>query len=503
MRIVNSIICFFLFFLSFLSCVDSFFIGSPLRLASSSSPLTVKYHNVGIRTILIKNQLCYVTNCVCSVSKFRDENFEEHNGDERPRNNRSVILSQSQSVRNFLLPFFLSLWASSNNIFVNNVNALPQRPPESNAQAILLEAIPNPPGSSSSSSSSGSGSGLQLVKTIGLELSKMTSEGSGNIRSVDAKGQKGVKGWAEATKIYRNVESKLNQKDVQTRILKEANGGEEIYEDLKKKVANLGLEISNQDREATVANQIDALRDLDKLAVKSYEMSMSSYNENNNKNVKSDSSSIGGGGSNEYKDKYPMLNGRAEIEMVVKSKKNMNHLGTIILTLDGINAPVTSGCFFDLVEKGYYNSKNIVAVDESSVVFGNDKDSKTNFNNIPFEVKIEGEDVISYEETFEEQFKYKAKPQLPFSAYGALAMLHPNGNPNGATGSEAFFLKFDPIYTPAGLNTLDGNYAVFGYITKGAVEIDELEVNDIIESVKILDGKQYMTYPSSSSSSSN
>ena len=45
--------------------------------------------------------------------------------------------------------------------------------------------------------------------------------------------------------------------------------------------------------------------------------------ENNNKNVTSDSSSIGGGGSNEYKDKYPMLNGRAEIEMVVKSKKNM------------------------------------------------------------------------------------------------------------------------------------------------------------------------------------
>ena len=135
-------------------------------------------------------------------------------------------------------------------------------------------------------------------------------------------------------------------------------------------------------------------------------------------------------------------------------------------------------------------------MDESSVVFGDDKESRTGFNNIPFEVKIQGEDTISYEETFEEQLKYKAKPQLPFSAYGALAMLHPNGNPNGATGNQAFFLKFDPIYTPAGLNTLDGNYAVFGYVTKGAIELDDLEVNDIIESVKVLDGKEYMSYPS-------
>lgn len=43
----------------------------------------------------------------------------------------------------------------------------------------------------------------------------------------------------------------------------------------------------------------------------------------------------------------------------------------------------------------------------------------------------------SYGETLEEQGLYQARPVLPFSAYGTMAMLHPPDDPNG--GSAAAF----------------------------------------------------------------
>jgi peptidylprolyl isomerase len=48
-------------------------------------------------------------------------------------------------------------------------------------------------------------------------------------------------------------------------------------------------------------------------------------------------------------------------------------------------------------------------------------------------------------------------------------------------------LKFDPSYTPAGLNTLDGAYSVFGYVLEGADLLDDLAIGDTIVSVKIVD----------------
>jgi len=63
-------------------------------------------------------------------------------------------------------------------------------------------------------------------------------------------------------------------------------------------------------------------------------------------------------------------------------------------------------------------------------------------------------------------------------------MAHPSDNPNGGS-SQIFFLKFDPVYTPAGLNTLDGNYAIFGYVTQGSAALDDMDVGDKIESVSI------------------
>jgi peptidylprolyl isomerase len=66
-------------------------------------------------------------------------------------------------------------------------------------------------------------------------------------------------------------------------------------------------------------------------------------------------------------------------------------------------------------------------------------------------------------------------------------MLHPADDPNGG-GSEFMALKFDPAYTPAGLNTLDGAYSVLGYIVEGAEALDDLDKGDQIVDVKVLSG---------------
>lgn len=56
-------------------------------------------------------------------------------------------------------------------------------------------------------------------------------------------------------------------------------------------------------------------------------------------------------------------------------------------------------------------------------------------------------------------------------------------------------LKSDPSYTPAGLNTLDGAFAVFGYVVDGQDFLDELQEGDVIQSAKLVSGSEYLKQP--------
>lgn len=49
--------------------------------------------------------------------------------------------------------------------------------------------------------------------------------------------------------------------------------------------------------------------------------------------------------------------------------------------------------------------------------------------------------------------------------------------------------------TPTGANLLDGRYAVFGYVIDGADLLQECQAGDVIESIKITDGLQYLQRP--------
>lgn len=131
--------------------------------------------------------------------------------------------------------------------------ALPQKPPETNAQQLLIDALPEK---------------SSVVADLASTLAKLTTEGSGNIRSVDTKGSKGIKPWPEVIKGQRAATAILSTKN--NDLLKGVKPSDEkeaqaALAAIKEGVYNLGLAAETQDRAGGVAAQVSALRALDRL----------------------------------------------------------------------------------------------------------------------------------------------------------------------------------------------------------------------------------------------
>ncbi|MCS6793351.1 MAG: peptidylprolyl isomerase [Oscillatoriaceae bacterium SKW80] len=192
----------------------------------------------------------------------------------------------------------------------------------------------------------------------------------------------------------------------------------------------------------------------------------------------------------------PQLKGRATVEMTTEK-------GTITMIVDGYSAPVTAGNFVDLVQRGFYDGLEFIRSEESYVLQAGDPpgpeegfiDPATGkYRNIPLEILVKGDTVPTYGITLEDAGRYRDMPVLPFSAYGAVAMARPEFDPNGAS-SQFFFFLFEPELTPAGLNLLDGRYAVFGYVVEGKEVLGKLKQGDKIISAKVIDGAEYLVQP--------
>ncbi|OLP19382.1 peptidylprolyl isomerase [Leptolyngbya sp. 'hensonii'] len=185
----------------------------------------------------------------------------------------------------------------------------------------------------------------------------------------------------------------------------------------------------------------------------------------------------------------PQLKGRATI--AIETSK-----GPLTVVVDGYSAPVTAGNFVDLVNRGFYNGLKFIRAEESYVLQFGDPDGpeqgfvdpKTGqYRAIPLEVLVRGDSEPTYGITLEDAGRYRDQPVLPFSSYGALALARPGDDPNGGS-SQVFFFLFEPELTPAGLNLLDGRYAVFGYLTEGRDVLEKLKEGDKIESAKVIQG---------------
>ena len=192
----------------------------------------------------------------------------------------------------------------------------------------------------------------------------------------------------------------------------------------------------------------------------------------------------------------PQLHGRATVEITTSK-------GVMTAVVDGYNAPVTAGNFIDLVQRGFYNGLPFTRAEESYVLQAGDPpgpevgfvDPQTQqYRSIPMEIFVKGDDTPIYNQTFEELGRYLDKPILPFSAFGTLGMARPADEPGGGS-SQFFFFLFEPELTPAGLNLLDGRYAVFGYVTEHREVLDQIRQGDTIETIKVLSGLENLVIP--------
>ncbi|NET46886.1 peptidylprolyl isomerase [Okeania sp. SIO2B3] len=201
----------------------------------------------------------------------------------------------------------------------------------------------------------------------------------------------------------------------------------------------------------------------------------------------------------------PQLNGKATVVMTVNASP-------ITIEVDGTNAPVTAGNFIDLVEKGVYDGlafHRVVREPQPFVVQGGDpqsKDLNIPLNNlgtggfidattsseryIPLEIKPQDASEPVYSNTLEEA-GIAQPPVLPHTR-GAVAMAR-SQFPDSASSQFYFTLTDLPF--------LNGNYAVFGYVTQGMKEVvDNIEAGDRIESAKVVEGLENLTIPNSSES---
>ncbi len=179
----------------------------------------------------------------------------------------------------------------------------------------------------------------------------------------------------------------------------------------------------------------------------------------------------------------PRLDGKATVVMTVKGSP-------ITIEVDGTNAPITAGNFVDLVQKGVYDGltfHRVIREPQPFVVQGGDPkgngtggyiDKKTGTERrIPLEIKPKGADEPIYGKTLG-QVNINQPPVLQHTK-GALAMAR-SQSPDSASSQFYFAL--------AELAFLDGNYAVFGYVTEGMDVVNEIQQGDKIDNAKVTEG---------------
>lgn len=187
-----------------------------------------------------------------------------------------------------------------------------------------------------------------------------------------------------------------------------------------------------------------------------------------------------------------MLTGKAVVQLIVND-------GTITLEIDGDNAPVTAGNFVDLVNRGVYNGlvfHRVVREPQPFVVQGGDPQSASpstppqqlgtgSFIDpdtqqpryIPLEITPANGTEPLYSQTFESA-GIQDSPELQHLR-GAVAMAR---SQLVDSASSQFYI------TLSDLSFLDGNYAVFGYVTEGMDIVDQIQQGDRITSAEVIEG---------------
>ena len=188
----------------------------------------------------------------------------------------------------------------------------------------------------------------------------------------------------------------------------------------------------------------------------------------------------------------PRLNGTATVEFIVNGS-------SILIEVDGNNAPITAGNFVDLVERGVYDGVAFHRVVDGFVAQGGDPQSTDpNFDgvlgaggfiepetgerrNIPLEIKLEGDEEPIYNIPLGNSVGNETPDVVLEHDRGSISMAR-SQSPD--TASSQFYFGL----TEEGVESLDGDYAVFGNITEGLETIDSIEQGDRVEDAEVIEG---------------
>lgn len=190
----------------------------------------------------------------------------------------------------------------------------------------------------------------------------------------------------------------------------------------------------------------------------------------------------------------PRLEGKATVEMIVNGSP-------IIIEVDGENAPISAGNFVDLVERGVYNGlifHRVVKDPQPFVVQGGDPkgngtggfiDPATQkTRDVPLEIRVKDKNdaekpgELVYGQGLGQQSGIPNPSVVLPHKRGAVAMAR-SQMPNSASSQFYFTLSDD-------LGFLDGDYAVFGYVTSGMNVVDKIKQGDKIQSAKVVSGAE-------------
>jgi len=133
------------------------------------------------------------------------------------------------------------------------------------------------------------------------------------------------------------------------------------------------------------------------------------------------------------------------------AKIEIKDYGTITVKLDAANAPLTVANFVSLAESGFYDGLTFHRVIKGFMIQGGDPNGDGNGGS---GTAIKGE------------FPNNGVDNPLKNTRGAIAMARQGGKPDSAT-SQFFIVQQDSPH-------LDGDYAVFGYVSEGMDIVDQI-----------------------------
>ncbi|CAI7778916.1 unnamed protein product [Closterium sp. NIES-53] len=197
----------------------------------------------------------------------------------------------------------------------------------------------------------------------------------------------------------------------------------------------------------------------------------------------------------------PRLTGRATVEFaVLKADGSYFSLdngatsaltGVLQVVLDGYSAPLTAGNFAQLVSRRAYDGVAVKATDLA--VLSDARDPSAGWD-VPLEIMPAGEFQPIYRTPLDVQDG--ELPVLPMSVFGAMVMAHSPESDSFSHPSQFFLYKYDKRRSGLGGLAFDeGQFSVFGYVTRGRDVLAQLRTGDVIQSARIVAGADRLSVP--------